>query len=180
MQNTYFAVEEQKFTIRPLVEEDLPALEWDGEYLHFRLLYRGHYQNSLWGNTRIWVAEAEDGEIVGQVFLMLLSRNDETADGVSRGYIFSFRVKQKARNIGLGGFMLDFVEDWAREYGFTHLRLNVERANLDARRFYERHGFVVYGTDPGVWEFRDHEGNWQQRIEPAWKMIKKIDQRSAL
>ena len=174
MQSKFLAVGGQKFTIRPLVEEDLPALEWDGEYLHFRLLYRGHYQNSKWGNTRIWVAEAEDGEIVGQVFLMLLSRNEETADGVSRAYIFSFRVKEKVRNIGLGSFMMDFVEDWARERGFTHLRLNVERVNLAARRFYERHGFVVYGSDPGVWEFRDHKGVWQKRIEPAWKMIKTI------
>ncbi len=164
----------QVFTIRPLQEEDLPALEWDGEYLHFRLLYRSHYKNSLWGYTRIWVAEAEDGEIVGQVFLMLLSRNEETADGVSRAYIFSFRVKEKVRNIGLGGFMMNFVEDWARERGFTHLRLNVERINLDARRFYERHGFVVYGSDPGEWEFMDHNGVWQERVEPAWKMIKAI------
>jgi GNAT superfamily N-acetyltransferase len=171
----FIAQNNQLFTIRPLVEEDLPALEWDGEYLHFRLLYRGHYQNSLWGNTRIWVAEAEDGEIVGQVFLMLLSRNEETADGVNRAYVFSFRVKEKVRNIGLGGFMMDFVENWAREHGFSHLRLNVERVNKDARRFYERHGFEVFGSDPGVWDFRDHKGVWHQRIEPAWKMIKPIN-----
>ncbi len=64
-------------------------------------------------------------------------------------------MKEKVRNIGLGGFMMNFVEDWARERGFTHLRLNVERINLDARRFYERHGFVVYGSDLGEWEFMD-------------------------
>ena len=164
----------QLYLVRPLKEADLPALEWDGEYLHFRLLYRGHYQNSLWGNTRIWVAEAEDGEIVGQIFLMLLSRDDENADGVSRALIFSFRVKEKVRNQGLGGFLLDYVEAYALKQGFTHLRLNVERENNAARRFYERHGFYVYGVDPGEWEFRDHEGNWQQRVEPAWKMIKTL------
>ena len=170
----YKAPNGQCFKIRTLLENDLPALEWDGEYLHFRLLYRGHYQNSVWGNTRIWVAEADDGEIVGQVFLNLLSRNNETADGVRRAYIFSFRVKEKVRNMGLGGFMMDFVEDWAREQGFTHLRLNVERINIDARRFYERHGFVVFGSDPGEWSFMDHNGIWQERVEPAWKMIKTI------
>ena len=110
---------------------------------------------------------------MGQVFLMLLSRNEETVDGVS-GRISFVRVKEKVRNIGLGGFMMNFVEDWARERGFTHLRLNVERVNLDARRFYERHGFVVYGSDPGEWEFMDHNGVWQERVEPAWKMIKAI------
>ncbi len=168
------------FFIRPMIEADLPALEWDGEYLHFRLMYRGHYQHSLWGNTRLWVAEAEDGEIVGQIFLMLLSRNDENADGVSRALIYSFRVKEKVRDIGLGGFMLGYVEAYALEQGLTHLRLNVEKTNEAARRFYERHGFYVYGSDPGEWEFRDHEGNWQQRVEPAWKMIKAINQNSRI
>lgn len=170
----YCAPNGASFLIRPLVEADLPALEWEGEYLHFRLLYRGHYQNSLWGNTRIWVAQAEDGEIVGQIFLMLLSRNDENADGFSRALVFSFRVKEKVRNIGLGSFMMDYVEAYALDQGFTHLRLNVERSNEMARRFYERHGFFVYGTDPGVWDFRDHHGVWHQRVEPAWKMIKTL------
>ena len=46
----YHTQDGQVFTIRPLQEEDLPALEWDGEYLHFRLLYRSHYK-TVFGAT---------------------------------------------------------------------------------------------------------------------------------
>ena len=32
--------------IRQALEKDLPGMEWDGEYAHFRRIYRQHYQNS--------------------------------------------------------------------------------------------------------------------------------------
>ncbi len=74
--------------IRPLEKADLPALEWDGEYAHFRKLYQQHYENSLGGNTLIWVAENANKEVVGQVFILLLSRQHELADEFSRHTFF--------------------------------------------------------------------------------------------
>jgi len=119
----------EKIHIRPLEKSDLPALEWDGEFAHFRKLYQQHYESSLGGNTLIWVAENANGEVIGQVFVLLLSRQRELADGVFQAYLFSFRIKPAYRNQGLGGFVLEMIEGILRERGFRFLRLNVARAN---------------------------------------------------
>ena len=94
--------------IRQAREADLPGMEWDGEYAHFRRLYRQHYQNSRGGNTLIWVAENQEGKIIGQVFLLLLSAYPEMADGIHRAYMFSFRIRPEYRNNGLGGHLIRF------------------------------------------------------------------------
>lgn len=164
----------EQIHIRPLEKADLPGLEWDGEYAHFRKLYQQHYENSLSGNTLIWIAENANAEIVGQVFLLLLSRQGEFADGVFQAYLFSFRLKPAYRDQGLGGFMLEMMEGFLRERGFRFLRLNVARANSLARRMYERHGYRIIGPDPGTWRYPDQYGQWQTCHEPAWKMIKKL------
>jgi len=43
-------------TIRPLAEADLPALEWDGEFTHFRRVYARAYERSRRGHALLWVA----------------------------------------------------------------------------------------------------------------------------
>ena len=164
----------EKILIRPIEKADLPGLEWDGEYTHFRKLYQQHYESSLGGNTLIWVAVNTDGEIIGQVFLLLLSKQRELADGVFQAYLFSFRIKPAYRDQGLGGFMLEMMEDYLRERGFRFLRLNVARANPLARHMYEKHGHRMIGPDPGFWRYQDQDGEWQTCREPAWKMIKKL------
>jgi len=43
--------------IRQLNKEDLPALEWEGEFKHFHNLYADTYERMLRGLTVMWVAE---------------------------------------------------------------------------------------------------------------------------
>lgn len=170
----YTMDDNQVVRIRQAQEEDLRGMEWDGEYAHFRHLYRQHFQNSLSGSTLIWVVENEVGKIVGQVFLMLLSSQSELADGIHRAYLFSFRLKPVYRNQGLGGFMLEFLENYLVGRGFDTLRINVARENSRARHMYERHGYQVVGTEEGRWRYRDQNNQWQAVHEPAWRLMKKI------
>jgi len=55
-------------TIRTGCEADLPALEWEGQYLHFRQVYRRAMEEALRGLRVVLVAEVE-GEVVGQLFI---------------------------------------------------------------------------------------------------------------
>ena len=47
------------------------------------------------------------------------------------------------RGRGIGGYLLDYVEDKARESGIGTVHLEVNEINPQAREFYLRHGFKV-------------------------------------
>lgn len=164
----------RRVTIRTLTEEDLPALEWEGEYRHFRRLYQQHYANCQQGNNVCWVACDADDQAIGQVFILLNARDVNVADGQHRAYLFSFRIRPQWRNQGLGNYIMSFVEEQLLLRGFLWLRLNVAKDNPAARRLYERRGYVVVGAEPGIWRYQDDAGEWQTVEEPAWKMIKAL------
>jgi hypothetical protein len=48
------------FVIRHGKESDLPALEWEGEYVRYRAVYRSAWEDVRRGERAILVAEVED------------------------------------------------------------------------------------------------------------------------
>lgn len=160
--------------IRLLRQADLPALEWEGEYRHFRRLYREIFESACKGKAVLWVAEIQPDWIIGQVFVQLVSGRKELADGVHRAYVYGFRVRPEYRRCGIGACLLETVEDDLRRRGFLSVTLNVGRENIDARRFYERHGYRVAAAEPGRWHYFDDEGQKHEVDEPAWRMEKTL------
>ncbi len=165
--------------IRQLVKEDLPGLEWEGEYIHFRRLFQDAYRLARMGNAVLWVATlpgaAEEGErMIGQVFVQLNSASLHLADGYSRAYLYSFRVRPELRSLGLGSLILETAEKDVFNRGFSKTLLNCGKDNPNARRFYERHGYRVVGSEPGEWSYFDHEGVRRFVSEPAWRMEKQL------
>ncbi|HSN94681.1 MAG TPA: GNAT family N-acetyltransferase, partial [Anaerolineaceae bacterium] len=141
--------------LRVLEEDDLTALEWEGQYSHFRKLYRQHYKNSLAGSTLIWVVTDRTGKVIGQVFIMLYAKDNEIADGKRRAYLFSFRIRDEWRGLGIGSFVMQYAEDFLREKGFSWLRLNVAKDNLKAIGIYLHRGYRIMGPDSGTWRYED-------------------------
>ncbi|HOW92157.1 MAG TPA: GNAT family N-acetyltransferase [Anaerolineaceae bacterium] len=160
--------------IRPMSADDLPGLEWNGEYTHFRNVYKAVYKRITHGTAEAWVAESPLHGIVGQVFLQLESDRAELADGWNRAYLYSFRIKPAYRNRGLGTKMMEILENYLISRHFNRLTLNVARDNLDAIRLYKRLGFQIVAEEPGVWSYIDHKGKWQTVEEPSWRMEKQI------
>lgn len=158
--------------IRHLTFEDLPQLEWDGEYTHYRQVYLKAYKSRNEGKTVIWVADLPSVGIIGQVFIQLNSLRKDLADGFYYAYLYSFRIKTNYRNAGLGKLMLNIVEKDLCKRNFKELTLNVAKTNTSAIRFYEKNGFQIIGSEPGEWSFRDHKDKLQKVVEPAWKMVK--------
>ena len=158
--------------IRQLCAADLPGLEWDGEYTHFRRLYHDAWQRMENGLAVHWVADLPQVGLIGQVFVQLICDRPELADGVRRAYLFSFRIRPPYRSRGLGTAMLTVLQDDLRWRGFSALTLNVAKENLDAQRMYQRHGFVIVAHEPGIWSYPDAEGVWHKMVEPAWRMEK--------
>jgi ribosomal protein S18 acetylase RimI-like enzyme len=163
-----------KARIRQVQEADLPGLEWDGEYAHFRRLYADAFERSRRGKSVLWVAELPEVGLVGQAFVQLVCDRPELADGVSRAYMYAFRVRHAYRGRGLGSHILSRVEEDLRKRGFHSVTLNVARNNPGARRLYERHGYHVVAPESGIWSYLDEKGEWHTMEEPAWRMEKKL------
>jgi len=165
----------ERVIIRHLVKTDLPALEWGGEYSHFRRLYAGVYQSHFQGKAVMWVTELPGAGLIGQLFVQLTSSRPELADGTTRAYIYGFRIKPAFRGYGLGTTMMQVVENDLRRRNFHRVCLNVNRENEGALRLYEKLGYRVVAAEPGQWSYIDDQGKRQDVSEPAWRMEKLLD-----
>jgi ribosomal protein S18 acetylase RimI-like enzyme len=164
-----------EFSIRPIEERDLPALEWDGTYIHFRRLFRQAYEDMRIGTRQLLMMECKTtGEMIGQVFIQGTSSDPRYADGAKRGYLYALRVKPAFQNRGLGTRILEAAEKELRRRGMNTASIGVEKNNPRARALYERRGYRIIADDPGRWSYVDHEGNIQEVLEPAWLMEKRI------
>ena len=78
----------------------------------------------------------EDGEAVGFVFCVLGDRGRKTA------HVTDIYVRPDVRDRGVGRALLAELVTPAREAGLAHVSLEVLVHNADARRLYDRLGFV--------------------------------------
>lgn len=161
-------------TIRLLRAAELPALEWDGEYAHFRSVFGEAFAEMEAGRALIWVAAEPGGALVGQVFVQLESRRKTIWGAARRAYLYSIRVKAEYRNAGIGTALMGYVEKDLRKRGYVVAALNVAKDNPDGQRFYERCGYRVVGDDPGQWSYLDHLGARREVDEPSWRMEKRL------
>ena len=160
--------------IRNAYRHDLPALEWNGEFQKFRVIYQDVYQSSLRGEAVMWIAEHKFLGIIGQLFVQLVSTRKELADGLERAYLYGFRIQPAYRGRGIGSQMLKVAESDLWERGFRFISLNVSRENEEARQLYERNGYIVVAAEPGKWSYIDDLVKRQEVYEPAWRMEKEI------
>ncbi len=164
--------------IRLIRFTDLPALEWDGEYIRFRRVYREVYEQYQVGRTLPWVIELPLAGIIGQLFVQLDSQNKRFADGRQIAYLFSFRVKPKYQGQGWGTKLLGYVEKDLAEKGFVWTILKVSKSNDLASQFYEHRGYSIVAEDLGEWRYIDHQGVQQVVIDPSYVMKKYLTNNS--
>ena len=164
----------QQITIRQASISDLPAMEWEGEFKHFRNLYSDAYRRQERNLSLIWLAELPEEPLVGQLLLQLDCDRPELANGKERAYLYGFRIRPAYRSLGVGTRMINFIENDLRQRGYRLLTLNVAVNNPRARNLYSRLGFVVVAHEPGIWSYLDDEGRRKWVEEPAWRMEKHL------
>lgn len=160
--------------IRFMKLEDLPALEWEGEFAHYRQVYANEFQRFERGDSVLWVAEITGKGLIGQVFIQLTCDRADLADGHSRAYLYSFRIRPQFQSQGIGTYMMEIVEADLVRRGFSSVTLNVAKDNIRAQKLYQRHGFRIVAHEPGRWSYPDENGEWHQVEEPAWRMEKRL------
>jgi ribosomal protein S18 acetylase RimI-like enzyme len=164
----------QRVVVRPLREGELEALEWEGIYTKYRRIYSQTYNDVLRGQRLMLVAAAE-AVLVGQIFIQLSSSESNYADGYSRAYLYSLRVRPEWQGQGLGTRLIRAAEDALRARGFTLAVIAAGKDNPGARRLYERLGYQAFAEDPGVWYFVDPSGKRQSVEEPCWLLEKRLN-----
>jgi len=164
-----------EISIRQATREDLPALEWEGAYLHFRRVYARAFQRAQLGNALLWVVEQQPGFLIAQLFVLLKNESElSVADGRQRAFIHSFRVRPEWRRRGLGSCLLKHAELDLLDCGFRWAYLHVADDNPAAIRFYERCGYRRVSPISGDWTYEDHSGIERQVHEPGWRMAKEL------
>ena len=159
--------------IRPATKKDLPALEWEGRYLHFRKLYQRALSEADHGRAILLVAEVEQG-IVGQIFVQFRGSAVDANDRGNSGYLYSFRVRPSFRDQGIGTLLMERSESELIRRDFRRVVIAVAKDNKDALRLYKRLGYSYFARDPGEWSYVDHEGKLRHITEPAFVLEKSL------
>ena len=163
---------EQQIIIRQARKRDLPALEWEGEFSHFRHLFAEAYRLQELGDVIMWVIDLPEYGLIGQLFIQLYGPNQIQTSKTKYAYIYGFRIRPDYRGLGIGSQFLQSVESDLIRRGFKHISLNVARDNDAARRMYEKAGYHVVAPEPGIWSYLDDKGHRKFVNEPAWRMQK--------
>lgn len=157
--------------IRQATPDDLPALEWDGEYRHYRRLFARAMEQSQHGRRILLLAESGN-QLAGQIFIQLTLRAEFASPRSNSGYLYAFRVKRPLRGQGIGSQLLREAEALLQARGYGRTVISVAKSNRAARRLYERHHYRVFGEDSGEWSYVDHRGIHRYVAEPAYVMEK--------
>ena len=159
--------------IRPINEDELPALEWEGQYKQFRNVYRRTYAEMCFGKRIILVAVRQN-IILGQVLIRFNTIPADPEPDHETGYIYSFRVRPQYRNLGIGSSLLLKAEATLQERKFNRVLICAAQINHAVIGLYERSGYRQLCKDAGDWSFRNHRGEIEYVHDPVWIMEKML------
>ena len=97
------------------------------------------------------LAQLDGAQIVATAGLVRMTRMQTR----HRADIVAVYVRPAARGTGVADALLEHLIHHARSQGLSQLELYVEATNDRAIAFYERHGFVRYGTVPSAVRIAD-------------------------
>lgn len=160
-------------TIRLCDEDDLPKLEWFGQFTEHRNIIRRAYERQQRGENVMLVADVR-GEPVGQVWIDLVQKRREAT-----GMLWAVRVFPWLRNLGIGTRLITAAEGLLRHLGYTRAELGVERDNAGGRRFYERLGYRPVGTRESAYSYTTPDGEFVRIPLDEWMLRKHLKQDAA-
>ncbi len=157
--------------LRLATAEDLPKLEWYGQYRHFRNMFRRTFREQEAGHRLMLLAVVNNFPI-GHIFIQL--RTNTGSGRRQQAYFYSFRVLEMFRRQGIGTLLIHEAESLTLEHQVSWVTIAAAKENSGARRLYERLGYHVYGEDDGSWHYTDHRGHIHRVSEPCWLLEKHL------
>lgn len=71
----------------------------------------------------------------------------EFKDGTEWGYVSGLMVHPSRRRQGIAGMLMEKAEDLVRYYGYSEIRLDVEKGRVFQFEWYKRIGYSVWAED---------------------------------
>ncbi len=91
-------------------------------------------------STPVFVC-VEDDMVLGHMFCIFKQEKDDSVlTDIRTLYIDDICVDEKARGLGVGKSLFEFIRDYAKSEGFYNITLNVWSCNSGALKFYEAMG----------------------------------------
>jgi len=84
----------------------------------------------------------DDDRVVGFLHVSV----SESIEGETTGEIRGLVVNEAHRSGGIGAQLVEAAEAWVRQQGVRKIRVRSNVKRERARRFYERHGYIVVKT----------------------------------
>ena len=120
---------------------------------------RRWYQELLEGNRSVFIFR-RNGEWLAEIALVRDTGDPDYTVAGRRAYLSRLIVRPEYRRQGLGGRLVDFLAEKAREEGFTELSLGVDDANTAAVCIYRKKGFTRV-----LYEGEDQYGKYKKLLK---------------
>lgn len=117
------------------------------------------YDELVIGN-RITFVYTENDEFIGEGSLVFCNDEPDYTIPDKRIYLSRLIVKVGYCNRGIGGIIIDYLINYARQLGYEEMSVGVDIENLIARRLYEKKGFTNV-----VFEGEDEYGKYMKLIK---------------
>jgi len=97
--------------------------------------------------SAVFVAEVEDGRVIGWVHVIVRTFLESDAYAELAGLVVDGTVRRQ----GAGQALVSAAETWAAGRGYTTMRVRSNIKRIEARSFYEGRGYVI-GKSQHVYE----------------------------
>ncbi len=130
-------------SFRKMTEADIEAIvRLEADTFSDAWTVKGITETFQGNQSMITVAE-EEGRVIGYCILYYV---------LDEGEIARIAVEKEMRKKGVGDGLLADAISYCEKMGLTRILLDVRESNENARRFYEKHGFLTDGIRKGFYE----------------------------
>ncbi|QDR80838.1 GNAT family N-acetyltransferase [Sporomusa termitida] len=93
------------------------------------------------GNRIVFVYKVND-DFIGEGALVFENEDPDYTIKGQRIYLSRMIVKSEYRHKGIGGIIIDYLVNYAKQIGYKEMSLGVDIDNIRARHLYEKKGFT--------------------------------------
>lgn len=94
----------------------------------------------------VYVYIDDSGEVLGHCFCIIENHNSNNEVKRTELYIDDLCIDEKARGLGVGRALYEYVKKFAKDRGYYRVTLHVWDLNENARGFYDKLGLKPYMT----------------------------------